>query len=80
MSSDSESEDEDVFDAGSTSRSVNNTEHSDPNSYSWLVLKLASLRIVQQRLNDFIAASFSSSLISVQMFIEANACRLLVWS
>lgn len=57
VSSDSESEDEDVFDTGSTARSVNNTEHSDPNSYSWLVLKLASLRLVQQRLNDFIAVS-----------------------
>lgn len=55
--SDSESEDEDVFDSPTPSLQVKNTEHSDPNSYSWLVLKLATLRVVQTRLTDFLAVS-----------------------
>lgn len=55
--SDSESEDEDVFDSPTPSTQVKNTEHSDPNSYSWLVLKLATLRVVQTRLTDFLAVS-----------------------
>ncbi|XP_017781826.1 PREDICTED: dmX-like protein 2 isoform X2 [Nicrophorus vespilloides] len=59
VSSDSESEEEDVFDGpapGASTRTAN-TEHSDPNSYSWLVLKLAVLRIVQQRLQDFLGVA-----------------------
>lgn len=53
-----EDEDEDVFDAPTTTttKTINN-EHSDPNSYSWLVLKLATLRITQNRLLDFLAVS-----------------------
>ncbi|KAG5878732.1 hypothetical protein JTB14_000166 [Gonioctena quinquepunctata] len=53
-----ESEDEDVFDipAKSVVKTIN-TEHSDPNSYSWLVLRLAILRIVQNRLSDFLAVA-----------------------
>ncbi|XP_063931709.1 dmX-like protein 2 isoform X3 [Zophobas morio] len=57
VSSDSESEDEDVFDMPApTVRTVNN-EHSDPNSYSWLVLKLATLKIVQTRMNEFLSVA-----------------------
>lgn len=56
-----EDEDEDVFDgpvtATTTTAKVVNVEHSDPNSYSWLVLKLAVLRICQNRLQDFLAVS-----------------------
>lgn len=48
-------EDEDVFDAPTkTAVKVINNEHSDPNSYSWLVLKMATLKIVQNRINDFL--------------------------
>lgn len=55
--SDSESEEEDVFGSPSTAQ-VKNTEHSDPNSYSWLILKLATLRMVQSRLTDFLGVSY----------------------
>ncbi|CAG9833364.1 unnamed protein product [Diabrotica balteata] len=53
-----EDEDEDVFDAPVTKtiKTVNN-EHSDPNSYSWLVLRLATLRIVQNKINEFLAVA-----------------------
>ncbi|XP_074030533.1 rabconnectin-3 alpha isoform X2 [Leptinotarsa decemlineata] len=53
-----EDEDEDVFDtpAKSVVKTVNN-EHSDPNSYSWLVLRLAILKIVHSRINDFLAVA-----------------------
>lgn len=48
-------EDEDVFDVPiKTVVKVVNNEHSDPNSYSWLVMKLATLKIVQNRINDFL--------------------------
>lgn len=51
-------EDEDVFDGpGTAAIKVVNNEHSDPNSYSWLILKLATLKIVQNRLTDFLAVS-----------------------
>uniref|UniRef100_A0AAR5P422 RAVE complex protein Rav1 C-terminal domain-containing protein n=2 Tax=Dendroctonus ponderosae TaxID=77166 RepID=A0AAR5P422_DENPD len=53
-----EDEDEDVFDGPvtttTTAKTVNN-EHADPNSYSWLVLKLAVLRIAQNRMLEFLA-------------------------
>lgn len=52
--SDSETEEEDVFESPTTTQ-VKNTEHSNPNSYSWLILKLATLRVVQARLTDFLA-------------------------
>lgn len=52
-----EDEDEDVFDGPvtttTTAKTVNN-EHADPNSYSWLVLKLAALRIAQNRMLEFL--------------------------
>lgn len=58
MSSDSEEEDEEVFDAPNpTTR--NNNEHSDPNSYSWVVLKLAAIKICQTRLVSFLSVGFS---------------------
>jgi hypothetical protein len=57
VSSDSESEDEDVFDIPAQNTRIVNNEHSDPNSFSWLVLRMAILRIVQTRLNDFLSVS-----------------------
>nr|CAH7714409.1 unnamed protein product [Callosobruchus chinensis] len=57
-----ETDEEDVFDAPAIEKTVNN-EHSDPNSYSWLVLKLATLRIVYNKLNDFLGLPVASPLI-----------------
>jgi hypothetical protein len=57
VSSDSESEDEDVFDIPAQNTRIVNNEHSDPNSFSWLVLRMAILRIVQTRLNDFLSVA-----------------------
>ncbi|XP_044259842.1 dmX-like protein 2 isoform X6 [Tribolium madens] len=57
IESESESEDEDVFDMPTQSVRVVNNEHSDPNSYSWLVLKLATLKIVQTRLTEFLSVA-----------------------
>ncbi|EEZ98613.2 dmX-like protein 2 isoform X2 [Tribolium castaneum] len=57
IESESESEDEDVFDMPAQSARVVNNEHSDPNSYSWLVLKLATLKIVQTRLTEFLSVA-----------------------
>lgn len=54
-----EDEDEDVFDAPVTKTAkIVNCEHSDPNSYSWLVLRLATLRIVQHKINEFLAVMY----------------------
>ncbi|XP_060524786.1 dmX-like protein 2 isoform X2 [Cylas formicarius] len=52
-----EDEDEEVFESTPNITKVANNEHSDPNSYSWLVLKLATLRIAQNRLHDFLAVA-----------------------
>lgn len=34
-----------------------NTEHSNPYSYSWLIMRTAILRIAQNQLQDFIAVA-----------------------
>ncbi|CAH0558785.1 unnamed protein product [Brassicogethes aeneus] len=52
-----DSEDEDVFDGPTTATKTVNNEHSDPNSYSWLILKLAVLKMVHTRLNEFLAVA-----------------------
>ncbi|XP_045469484.1 dmX-like protein 2 isoform X5 [Harmonia axyridis] len=80
-SSDSESDDEDVFDNNVRALSSTNTEHSDPNSYSWLVLKLASLRIAQMKLNDFltIAGIESSELPVASPLIHSCLRRISNW-
>nr|XP_034195928.1 dmX-like protein 2 isoform X4 [Osmia lignaria] len=53
---DSSEEEEDVFDTNSKpkTRIKDNTEHSNPNSYSWCVMRLAIARILQQQLQDFL--------------------------
>ncbi|XP_046141550.1 dmX-like protein 2 isoform X4 [Osmia bicornis bicornis] len=53
---DSSEEEEDVFDTNSKpkTRVKDNTEHSNPNSYSWCVMRLAIARILQQQLQDFL--------------------------
>nr|XP_024216080.1 dmX-like protein 2 isoform X4 [Halyomorpha halys] len=61
--SDSESEGEDVFDADRcdthsiTDTRKDNTEHSNPNSYSWAVMRLAVIRVIRGQLQDFIAVA-----------------------
>lgn len=60
----SETEDEDddnIFDGTSAAQKEKrknkereNVEHSNPNSYSWCVLRLAVMKIVQCQLQDFL--------------------------
>nr|CAI5817941.1 unnamed protein product [Callosobruchus analis] len=75
-----ETDEEDVFDAPATEKTVNN-EHSDPNSYSWLVLKLATLRIVYNKLNDFlgVAGLEMSELPVASPLIHSSLRRLSRW-
>ncbi|XP_057663826.1 dmX-like protein 1 isoform X3 [Diorhabda carinulata] len=77
-----EEEDEDVFDAPTTKtiKTVNN-EHSDPNSYSWLVLRLATLRIVQNKINDFlnVAGLEASELPVASPMIHSSLRKLICW-
>lgn len=73
-----EEEDEDVFDAPTTTVKVVNNEHSDPNSYSWLVLRLATLKITQNRLTDFLSvAGLESSELPVASPLIHSALRSL---
>ncbi|XP_072393099.1 dmX-like protein 2 isoform X3 [Diabrotica undecimpunctata] len=77
-----EDEDEDVFDAPVTKtiKTVNN-EHSDPNSYSWLVLRLATLRIVQNKINEFLAVAGleTSELPVASPLIHSSLRKLTCW-
>ncbi|GLV44690.1 Rabconnectin-3A [Carabus blaptoides fortunei] len=81
-STDSEDQGEDVFDTPThpTVQRVN-TEHSDPNSYSWLILKLATLRIVQSRLTEFlgVAGLDASELPVSSPLIHSILHRLAKW-
>lgn len=60
--SEGEEEDEDVFDSGvgaetkdSKRQTVKeNTEHSNPHSYAWLIMRLAIMKLVQDQLQDFL--------------------------
>ncbi|KAL1506470.1 hypothetical protein ABEB36_005832 [Hypothenemus hampei] len=71
-------EDEDVFESTNTVTKEVNTEHSDPNSYSWLVLKLASLRIAQNRLLEFLGvAGLETSELPVASPLIHSALRSL---
>ncbi|KAJ8919060.1 hypothetical protein NQ315_016967 [Exocentrus adspersus] len=75
-------EDEDVFDGPVTATTkVVNNEHSDPNSYSWLVLKLATLKIVQNRLIDFLAVAGleTNELPVASPLIHSSLRRLTNW-
>ncbi|XP_022913173.2 dmX-like protein 2 isoform X2 [Onthophagus taurus] len=74
----SESEDEEVFNSPAP---VNNNEHSDPNSYSWLVLRLATLKIALARINDFlgVAGIESSELPVASPLIHSMQRRLNKW-
>ncbi|KAF5272292.1 hypothetical protein FQR65_LT04949 [Abscondita terminalis] len=80
VSSDSESEEEDVFDAPPATV-ANNNEHSDPNSYSWVVLKLAILRIIEIRIKEFlsVAGLEVSELPVASPFLHSSLRRLTKW-
>ncbi|XP_077255779.1 rabconnectin-3 alpha isoform X4 [Temnothorax americanus] len=56
---DSTDDEEDVFDTGSKPKSKpkDNTEHSNSNSYSWSVMRLAIVKILQKQLQDFMAVA-----------------------
>lgn len=53
---DSEEEEEDVFETSTKPKSKpkDNVEHSNPNSYSWCVMRLAIVKILQSQLQDFL--------------------------
>ncbi|XP_041980851.1 dmX-like protein 2 isoform X4 [Aricia agestis] len=53
----SDEDDDDIFDTSITKtekRKYTNTEHSDPDSYSWLVMRVAVLRLAQHKLQHFL--------------------------
>lgn len=56
---DENEEEEDVFDSNEASKkdkkkNEENNEHSNPFSYSWSVMRLAVLRLVQIHLQEFL--------------------------
>lgn len=52
----SSDEEEDVFDTNvkPKSKPKDNTEHSNPTSYSWCIMRLAIVKMLQQQLQDFL--------------------------
>lgn len=56
---DSTDDEEDVFDTSSKPKNKpkDNTEHSNSNSYSWSVMRLAIVKILQQQLQDFLTVA-----------------------
>ncbi|XP_012281901.1 dmX-like protein 2 isoform X2 [Orussus abietinus] len=53
---DSSEEEEDVFDTNAKPKikPKDNTEHSNPNSFSWCIMRLTIVKILQQQLQDFL--------------------------
>ncbi|XP_058802358.1 dmX-like protein 2 isoform X2 [Phymastichus coffea] len=49
-------EEDDIFDTNAKPKSKpkDNIEHMDPNSYSWCIMRLAIVKILQQQLQDFL--------------------------
>ncbi|XP_060804377.1 dmX-like protein 2 isoform X1 [Amyelois transitella] len=53
----SDADDDDIFDTNPSKtekRKLVNLEHSDPDSYSWYVMRVAVLRLAQQKLQHFL--------------------------
>lgn len=53
-------EEEDVFEGTSTNPKApdrENTEHSNSSSYSWCVMRLAIMKLVQHQLQDFLSVA-----------------------
>ncbi|XP_014244478.1 dmX-like protein 2 isoform X1 [Cimex lectularius] len=57
----SEEEEEDVFEGESKEKKNNtdkeNTEHSNPNSYSWAIMRLAVLKLIHDQLQSFLSVA-----------------------
>jgi hypothetical protein len=54
---DDEEEEEDVFEGTTSNPKVpdrENTEHSNPSSYSWCIMRLAIMKLVQDQLQEFL--------------------------
>ncbi|XP_032686027.1 dmX-like protein 2 isoform X2 [Odontomachus brunneus] len=56
---DTTDEEEDVFDTNSKPKNKpkDNTEHSNSNSYSWNIMRLAIVKILQEQLQDFLTVA-----------------------
>jgi hypothetical protein len=59
---DDDEDEEDVFEGTATSTNPKapdreNTEHSNPSSYSWCVMRLAIMKLVQHQLQDFLGVA-----------------------
>lgn len=55
-----EEEEEDVFEGTGANPKVpdrENTEHSNPSSYSWCLMRLAIMKLVQHQLQDFLSVA-----------------------
>ncbi|XP_066592575.1 dmX-like protein 2 [Prorops nasuta] len=52
-------DEEDVFDTNAKPKikPKDNTEHSNPNGYSWYIMRLAIVKILQQQLQDFLTVA-----------------------
>jgi hypothetical protein len=58
--SETEEEEEDVFDgstAGNEAQDKDNTEHSNPGSFAWSVMRLGMVQIVERQLKDFLTTA-----------------------
>ncbi|XP_011309847.1 dmX-like protein 2 isoform X2 [Fopius arisanus] len=55
----SSDDEEDVFDTNvkPKNKPKDNTEHSNPTSYSWCIMRLAIVKILQQQLQDFLTVA-----------------------
>ncbi|XP_026326146.1 dmX-like protein 2 isoform X9 [Hyposmocoma kahamanoa] len=80
----SDPDDDDIFDTTNIKkdkRKFTNTEHSDPDSYSWYVMRVAVLRLAQQKLQQFLQMSGieMSELATTSPTIHAALRRLDQW-
>lgn len=73
---DDEEEEEDVFEGTSTNPKApdrENTEHSNPSSYSWCVMRLAIMKLVQHQLQDFLSvAGIEMQGEQIQMYFHSD--------
>lgn len=80
---DDEEEEEDVFEGTTTTnckaQEKENTEHSNPSSYSWCVMRLAIMKLVQHQLQDFLNVAGiemqGEEFISVLWYLYSSLCK-----